>query len=88
MSDDRLERIEVKIDKIATRMGNVDVTLAKQHVSLTEHIKRTKQLEDRVEPIERKVWAVDGVLKLVGILGIVFGICESVAVVLDYLKGA
>ena len=49
----QLDRIEQKVDKLDHRLDNVDITLAKQHVSLDEHIKRTALLESKVIPLEK-----------------------------------
>jgi hypothetical protein len=74
MSDDRLDRIESKIDKIVEHIGSVDVTLAKQEVSLAEHIRRTALIEDKLKPVESHVHMVNGAFKLVGLLSTVAGI--------------
>lgn len=86
MEDDKLGRIEEKIDKLGTRIGNIDVTLAAQHVSLKEHMRRTSNLEARVEPLERRRFMVDGVLKLLGILAVVAGAAEGFVAVMEYVS--
>lgn len=63
-------RLEHKIDVIAEKIGSIDVTLAKQHVSLAEHIKRTAILEKEIKPIQKHVAMVNGALKLIGIVAI------------------
>lgn len=87
MDDQRLDRIEGKLDKISTRMGNIDVTLAAQHVSLKEHMRRSDLLEAKLQPIERQKYMIDGMLKLVGMLAVIVGIAEGIAAVLTYLHG-
>lgn len=47
MSDVKL--ILEKLDKLDSRIDGIDITLAKQHVSLDEHIKRTQQNEEALE---------------------------------------
>jgi len=42
---DRIERIEQKVDEVQKSISNIDVTLAEQHVSLKEHMRRTDLLE-------------------------------------------
>lgn len=75
MSDDkRLERIEVKIDDMADHLGSIDTTLAAQHVSLKEHIRRTKVLEDQIIPIKKHVDMVKGALALITLAATVAGI--------------
>lgn len=38
-----------KLEKLDERIDNIDITLAKQHVSLDEHIRRTEQNEKALE---------------------------------------
>ena len=73
MSDDkRLERIENKIDHIGEKIVSLDITSAKQQTSLDEHIRRTELLENEVRPLKKHVDMVNGGLKLLGVLIIVF----------------
>lgn len=81
MSTDKLERIEVKIDSLHDRLHNVDTTLAAQHVSLKEHIRRTGILEGQIEPIKKHVAMVEGALKVIGGASIL-------AAIIQLLKGA
>jgi len=74
MSDDRLKRIEDKVDKVVDQISEVNITLAKQHVSLKEHIRRTALLEDKMEPIDRHVKMVNGAVKLLLIISALAGI--------------
>lgn len=63
MSDDRLIRIEDKLDKVNEHLGAIDVTLASQHESLKEHIKRTSILEEELKPIKKHTVMTQGILK-------------------------
>lgn len=78
MDDQRLERIENKLDKFGDHLAAIDVTLAAQHVSLETHIKRTELLEQEVKPIQKHVDMVNGALKLIGILAMIAAIIEAV----------
>ena len=51
MNDDRLSRIEAKVDSVVDRLGSIDKTLAAQHVSLKQHMRRSDALEAQVKPI-------------------------------------
>lgn len=64
----KLARIEDKIDKIVDRISSIDVTLARQHVSLEEHIRRTVALEQIVGPVQKDRLMAKGALKVVGAL--------------------
>jgi len=77
MADDkRLERIEVKVDKISDHLGSIDATLSAQHESLKDHIRRTEVLEETILPIKKHVDMVKGAMALITLLGILFGILE------------
>lgn len=84
--DLKLERIEDKIDKIGDRMSSIDTTLASQHISLQDHIRRTELLENAVEPIKKHVAMVHGALKLIGLVAMVLGGIEGIVALLTYLK--
>lgn len=78
MSDDkRLERIELKVDDLGDHLTSIDITLAAQHVSLREHIKRSNMLEAKMAPIEKHVAMVSGALKLLGVLATIFAILQA-----------
>ena len=69
MKDD-LPRLESKIDKVVTEISEINVTLAKQAVSLEEHIRRTNLLERKLEPVEKHVAMVNGIVKFVMAIGL------------------
>jgi hypothetical protein len=64
MDTKRLERIEEKLDKVGDRLANIDVTLAGQHVTLYEHIKRTAIIERELLPIKGHVTMLNALVKL------------------------
>lgn len=76
MSDKKLELIDNKLEKINERLGSIDSTLAAQHVSLREHIRRTELLEEDVKPIKRHVSMVQGAMALIGLLATIAGIIQ------------
>lgn len=78
MSDSKLDKLDIKIDKIQEKLSSIDVTLAAQHESLKIHIKRTDLLEKKLAPVETHVIAVHSLLKLVGFISIIVGIIEGV----------
>lgn len=45
MDDRRLDNIEAKVDNIKDSIHSIDITLAEQHISLKEHMRRTSLLE-------------------------------------------
>lgn len=72
--------IDDKLDKIAENVNQINVTLALQHQSLDEHMKRTKLLEDRVDPIEKQAVMFRGVVKFFSITSVIIGIITSIII--------
>jgi hypothetical protein len=70
MSDDRLHRMESKIDQVVEKIGNIDMTLAAQHISLKEHMRRSNALERQMEPIKTHVAMVQGAIKFLSLIAI------------------
>lgn len=71
-------RVESKIDKMSDRQNDQAVTLERLTVSVEDHVKRTNLLEADIKPIKRHVAMVEGALKLLGILGVLAAILETV----------
>ncbi len=78
MDDKRLERIERKLDDSNDHLASIDVTLAMQHESLRDHIRRTTLLEQELRPIKKHVDMVSGVLKFIVIIGVILGIVAAI----------
>lgn len=66
MDDKRSTRIEDKLDRVAEDIGEIKVTLASQHISLSDHIRRTELLEEVVEPIKRHMAFVSALGRIGG----------------------
>lgn len=64
MTIPQLDRIESKLDRLDERVDSVDVTLAAQHATLKEHIRRTEALENQIEPLRRQSAMVAGAIKI------------------------
>lgn len=84
MNNDQWDKLDSKLDKIQEHMASVDVTLAKQEVSLAEHMKRSDLLEESVSflrkdftPVQRHVIIVTGLLRLIGVLSALLVIAVS-----------
>lgn len=82
--DDRLERIENKLDKVVDEIGEIKETTAKQQVSLDYHIKRTDLLEKKLEPVEEHVHLVSSMFKIMGGLAVIAGIVSVILEILSY----
>lgn len=69
MSDSKqLDRLEKKMDDQNEHLSAIDVTLAKQHISLDEHILRTNKLEIKVAPVVRWMYMTQGAAALLGLI--------------------
>lgn len=78
MDNNKLDKIEDKLDAVIQRINSIDVTLAAQHESLKDHIRRTELLEEEVKPIKAHVDGLKGVIRFFWFLGILAGIAESI----------
>ena len=76
--DKRLDRIEIKLDEVAQRLGSIDSTLAAQQVSLDEHIRRTEILESDIKPVKKHVNMIEGAIKFIGLLAMFAAIIEGI----------
>lgn len=76
--DDDLKRLESKLDKVADEISQINVTMCVNTTVLDEHQKRTTQLEGRVEPIEKHIHEMVGVVKFLKILGVIAAIAETI----------
>ena len=86
MEDPRIIRIEDKIDKLVDHIGSIDVTLAKQHVSLVEHIKRTALLEEEIKPLKERNSIINAALKILGSLAVVVTFVATVFQIVSYIR--
>lgn len=83
--DDRLFRVEDKLDSLKDTLNEINITLAAQHESLKEHMSRTRLLEDRVDPLEKNATMTHGAIKLVSGGVAVISAVHSVLAVLQAL---
>lgn len=67
--DERNNRIEAKLDKVVDNIGSINTTLAAQHESLKDHIRRTEILEEKIIPLEKHSAMAIGVIKFMGLSG-------------------
>ena len=82
---DTVDRIEGKLDKISDRLNSIDVTLAKQEITLDIHVKRTNLLESKIDPMESRWSNLLGVIKLVGFIAVLAGIGEAATIIIKGL---
>jgi len=85
MSNDRLDKLEEKIDKIQDNVHSIDKTLVVNTESLQQHMKRSDALEDYVKAVETKLEPVlkrntyiDGVMLFLGYAGSIAAFVYSI----------
>lgn len=90
--DERLKRIESKIDKLDDRLDSLDKTSVKQEQNLAEHMRRTELAEanidsirDELKPVQRHVAMLEGILKFIGLVGTLVAIAAGVVKVISFL---
>ena len=73
--DDRIIRIEGKLDSLSDTLHAVDKTLVGQHASLAEHMRRTALAEESIDlirkdlqPVKAHINRIDGGIRLVGFI--------------------
>lgn len=64
-----MKKIEDMLEKIDTRLDNMDMTLVKQEANLAEHMRRTEILESELRPLKSHVDKVKGGIQLIKIIG-------------------
>jgi hypothetical protein len=81
MSDDRLKRIEDKLERLDENVSDISIIMARNTASLELHMKRSDALEDYVKkvevedltPIKKHVnevtWAIKGIFWATGVIG-------------------
>jgi hypothetical protein len=74
------ERIYEVLDKISEDISELKITSAKQEENIKEHIRRTELAEENltmlrqeIEPLKQHVVAINGILKIIGLISIVIG---------------
>lgn len=75
-----LERIYQALERIESDITDLKITSAKQEENIKEHIRRTELAEENlsvlrqeIEPLKQHVIAINGVLKVIGIISVIVG---------------
>jgi hypothetical protein len=80
------EIILTEIKSINEKIGEVNVTLAKQEVNIDTHIKRTNILEDKIVPIEKFMGTVNAGLKLIGAGAVLVSLATGIIKLVEFIK--
>lgn len=84
--EDKLNRIEEKIDKLDDHLASIDNTLFAQSLTLDEHQKRSTSSEARIAILEKWKMMFDAVLKVGGGLMALAGAIYTVAKIIELLS--
>lgn len=76
MATDR--KVEIKIDKMLDKIAKIDSTLAAQHESLKEHMRRSDALEKYIESVEKDVTPLQAHVNMVKGAGKVIAVAGSI----------
>jgi len=79
MNEKQWEMLFQKIEKMDSRLDDINVILAKQQASLDEHVRRTLLLENRMDPIEKHVSFVNAAFKLIVGAGTLVGVYAALS---------
>lgn len=86
MSDDFFSKIEAKLDRIVDDVGELKINQAVMQEDVKHHVKRSDMLEELyismkekdVEPLQKDMNQIHGVVKFLGLLGILSTIILAV----------
>jgi len=85
--ENKLDSLDQKLESVDTHLGNIAITLEKNTVSLTEHMRRSDHLETlvneirdkEIKPLTKHVHMVQGGLKLLGLVSLIITIAGGIA---------
>jgi archaellum component FlaC len=86
MDEQRLNRMEDKIDRIGGEVSEVNIHIAEIKKDLRYHIKRTDLLEAEVKPIKKHVIMVSGVVKFFGLVSFLIALIEGILTMLGHFN--
>lgn len=81
------EKHDSHYDDLDKRLDNIEKVMISQEINLQAHMKRSDNLEALVnnikekelEPLNKHVAAVEGIVKFIGVLSLIVGIVTGVA---------
>jgi len=73
-----LKRIENKIEAVQANLTELNITVAKQEVTLTDHVRRTEILENEIKPLKKERYRTEGAVKLIGLCALLLGVVRGV----------
>lgn len=76
------ELVLEKLDRIDSRLDNVEVVLAGQAKDIQHHIRRTDLLEAELKPISKNWTQLLGIVKFIASLAVIAGAIEAAKMLL------
>ena len=70
--------MDKKLEEISKDIGDIKIILAVNTQSLQQHMRRSDALEEIVLVLNKKATMVEGILKFLGIVGVLLGIAMAV----------
>lgn len=90
--DKKIEKIDIKIDKVLAHANNTDITLTAQAADIRHHIARTDALEAYVStiesdviPLKKTMAMVQGAMKFIGIIATVVSFVAGLVKIYQFI---
>lgn len=74
---DDMKRLESKIDVLGHDLKAIDKTLLRNTLSLEDHMKRTRMIEEQLEPVKKHVDLMNNIAKIIVFIGILAAIYKN-----------
>ena len=72
-----MDDVKKELKEIQKSINNIDITLARQNVSLEEHMRRTELLENKIDPLQAQINQALGAVKFLTIISVVVGVISA-----------
>lgn len=73
-----------KLDRIDSRLDNIEIVLTGQAKDIQYHIKRTDMLEAELKPISKSWVQLMGIVKFIASLAVIAGSIEAAKILIKY----
>ena len=91
--DNKLDRVEAKVDKLDARLDDVIIVLTRQEENLKEHMRRSELNEEAVDILKNEVHhiatykiKVDFLFKVLATIGGVIAVAASIIEILRFFS--
>ena len=77
---EELDKIACKVEKIEEAQQETNLHLAEYNAQLKIHLKRSEMLEEELKPVVKHVYMIQGALKLIASVGILYTLLKLLGV--------